>query len=88
MFELGRISVTEGADHALRKTGQSAEEFLSRHKAGDWGDISDETRLKNAEALEEDQRLESVYHTSGGEKILVVTEADRALTSIMTPEEF
>ena len=88
MFELGRISVTEGADHALRETGQSPEEFLRRHQSGDWGDISEETRLKNAEALEDGQRLESVYHTSGGEKILVVTEADRALTSIMTPEEF
>lgn len=88
MFELGRISVTEGATHALVKTNQSADEFLQRHQAGDWGDVSEETRLKNQEALEEGARLESVYHTSGGEKLLVVTEADRALTSIMVPDEF
>jgi hypothetical protein len=88
MFELGRISVTEGAEHALRDTQQSAEEFLRRHQSGDWGEVSDETRAKNAEALEDAQRIESVYHTNAGEKILVVTEADRSLTSIMRPDEF
>jgi hypothetical protein len=88
MFELGKISITEGAQHSLRETNQTAEEFLRRHKSGDWGDISDETRLKNQEALEEGGRLESVYHTSVGDKLLVVTEADRALTSIILPEEF
>ena len=88
MFELGQISVTEGADHALRETGETPEVFLRRHQAGDWGDVSEETRRKNEEALKDGARLESVYHTSGGEKILVVTEADRALTSIMVPDEF
>ena len=88
MFELGKISITEGAQHSLRETDQTAEEFLRRHKSGDWGDISDETRLKNQEALEEGGRLESVFHTSNGDKLLVVTEADRALTSIILPEEF
>jgi hypothetical protein len=88
MFELGKISITEGAEHALRETNQTAEEFLRRHRSGDWGEISEETRLKNTEALEDGQRIESVFHTSNGEKILVVTEADRALTSIMRPEEF
>ena len=39
--------------HVLRDTGQTPEVFLRRHQAGDWGDISDETRLKNQEALED-----------------------------------
>ena len=88
MFELGKISITEGADHALRETEHTADEFLKRHQTGDWGDISEETRRNNEEALNDGARLESVYHTSKGEKILVVTEADRALTSIMLPDEF
>ena len=88
MFELGKIAVTEGAAHAMRDTADSVEMFLARHQSGDWGDVSEETRLKNQEALSDGARLESVYHTSNGEKILVVTEADRALTSVMTPEEF
>ena len=88
MFELGKVSVTEGAAHALRDTGDSVDDFLRRHQAGDWGEVSEETRGRNQDALDAGARLESVYHTSKGEKILVVTEADRALTSVMTPEEF
>lgn len=88
MFELGKIAVTHSAESALRDAQQSADEFVARHKAGDWGDVTEETRRANAEALKDGLRLESVYHTKRGEKLLVVTDADRALTSVMTPEEF
>ena len=88
MFELGRISVTAGAQHVLRDSGQSADEFIQRHASGDWGDVSEETRRANQENLEVGGRLESVYHTAHAEKLLVVTEPDRSLTSVMVPEEF
>lgn len=88
MFELGKIAVTHSAESALRDSQQSAEEFIARHRSGDWGDITEETRRANEEGLRDGLKLESIYHTRRGEKLLVVTDADRALTSVMTPEEF
>jgi hypothetical protein len=88
MFELGKISVTELALHTIEHAGQSPQEFLDRHASGDWGDVSVETARANDENLQIGRRLESVYHTRSGDKILVVTEADRSLTILMLPEEF
>jgi hypothetical protein len=38
-FSLGRVVATPGALEALVTAGQTAEEFLSRHHRGDWGDL-------------------------------------------------
>ncbi|MDD2310216.1 MAG: hypothetical protein PHH91_11595 [Desulfuromonadaceae bacterium] len=36
-----------------------------RHMAGDWGDVSDEDRVENELALQEGDRLFSVYKKEG-----------------------
>lgn len=88
MFELGKVTVSEMAAHALQESGETPEEFLQRHARGDWGEVSDETRQANEVALRDGGRLESVYHTAHAVKLLVVTDADRAMTSILLPAEF
>ena len=35
----GQIVATPGALQALQEAGQSADEFLTRHVTGDWGDL-------------------------------------------------
>lgn len=87
-FPLGKVIVGEGASHALDASGQSADELIGRHARGDWGDVSEETRTKNEDAIASGRRIESIYHTHRGEKLLVVTEADRSLTMVLLPEEF
>lgn len=88
MFELGRVAVNEGARLALLDSGQSAEEFVQRHQAQDWGDITEETLVQNRKALEEGGALHSIYHTAKGEKIIVVTDADRGATVVSLPQEY
>lgn len=88
VFELGKISVSEGARHALSDAGQTADKLIERHARGDWGDVSDETRRHNEEAIHDGHRIESVYHTQLAEKLLVITEADRSLTMVLLPDEF
>jgi hypothetical protein len=74
-FSLGRIVATPGALHALHDAGQAADEFLTRHVTGDWGDLDDEDRQANDLALIDGSRILSAYTTRKGERLYVITEA-------------
>jgi hypothetical protein len=56
-LELGCIVATPGALAALEESRQDAGEFLGRHTAGDWGDLSDADRIENELSLENGFRL-------------------------------
>ena len=88
LFDLGQLVATPGALAALEKTGQNPMEFLSRHATGDWGDLPREDKDENQLSLEKGFRLLSSYRTSAGDKIWVITEADRAHTTLLLPEEY
>ncbi len=89
LFSLGQIVATPGALAALEKTGQQPQEFLSRHVRGEWGsDLCEEDRRENEVSLERGFRLLSSYRTNAGDKIWIITEADRSSTSILLPEEY
>jgi len=88
LFDLGQLVATPGALAALEKTGQNAMEFLSRHVTGDWGELPKEDKAENQLSLEKGFRLLSSYRTSANEKIWVITEADRAHTTLLLPEEY
>ena len=87
-FPLGQTVATPGAMSALEDSGQSPVEFLSRHVSGDWGDLCDEDAGANEEAVKNELRVFSVYHTSQKVKLYVITEADRSSTCILKPEEY
>jgi hypothetical protein len=92
-FSLGQIVATPGALEALQKAGQSATEFLQLHIRGDWGQLCDEDRQANDQALIDGSRILSAYRTSKGEKLWVITEAaddsgNRAATTILLPSEY
>jgi hypothetical protein len=82
LFSLGQIVATPGALAALEKAGQQPQEFLSRHICGQWGELSEEDRRENQFSLERGFRLLSSYRTNAGEKIWVITEADRSVTIV------
>lgn len=88
LFDLGQLVATPGALAALGKTGQNATEFLSRHVRGDWGDLPKEDKDENHLSLEKGFRLLSSYRTTAGDKIWVITEADRSHTTLLLPEEY
>jgi len=87
-FELGRTFITPGALEALEEAGQSPAEFLGRHQAGDWGELSEEDRKENELSLEHGFRLLSAYRTVKGVKLWVITERDRSATTILLPSEY
>ena len=68
--------------------GHIPPEFLLRHKHGDWGDLDPEDKHVNEEALRHGQRLLSAYHTRRSDKLWVITEWDRSVTTLLLPEEY
>jgi hypothetical protein len=87
-FSLGRVVATPGALAALEKAKQLPAEFLDRHVNGDWGDVPEEDKQANEVAIDQGTRILSAYTTSAGDRIWILTEADRSATTIMLPEEY
>ena len=87
-FPLGRVVATPGALRALEKAEQLPAAFLDRHVNGDWGDVTDADKQENEVSVEQGFRILSAYTTSAGDRIWVLTEADRSATIILVPEEY
>ncbi len=81
-FKLGKLVVTPHAAHVLQQSGSSADMVLSRHAAGDWGEVSEQEREINERALDEHFNLVSNYRMTDDQFITVFTKADRSMTMI------
>ena len=87
-FPLGQVVATPGALRALQKAEQSPQEFLNRHANGDWGEVPEEDKQENEFSVQRGLRILSAYTTSAGDRIWVLTEADRSATTILLPSEY
>ena len=54
----------------------------------DFGDVSDDDLPENELSLREGFRVLSSYRTAKGQKLWIVTEADRSSTTILLPDEY
>lgn len=88
LFPVGELVSTQGALMALLRARQSPLEFLQRHLRGDWGDLCAEDVAENEFALAHGLRLMSSYTTAAGERIWLITEADRPATTFLLPDEY
>ena len=92
-FRLGRLYITPGAIEALYLNYTTGAEYLTRHLSGDWGDICDEDKESNNQALENGARILSAYRLKNGTRIWIITEAaneegERIATTLLLPEEY
>ncbi|MBX9789899.1 MAG: hypothetical protein K2Y37_13360 [Pirellulales bacterium] len=81
-FPLGEILVTPRARQALAASSQSIEELLARHQSGDWGEVTVDERRLNDEGVTKRFNLVSAYRTGNGERLMIVTKADRTTTLV------
>lgn len=89
LFALGKVVATPGALEALRDAATEPATLLHRHQRGDWGDLDAEDRAVNRKALLFGERLLSVYFLpETKEKIWIITEADRSVTTLLLPQEY
>lgn len=88
LFRLGRVVATPGALDLLTQSGQMPFEFLVRHQRGDWGECTPQDARRNNLSVKHGFRILSIYSASNGEKLWIITEADRSSTCLLTPDEY
>lgn len=87
LFALGQVVSTP---HALALAAQRQIDLmylLYRHQTGDWGELCEEDRVSNEEALVTNDRIFSSYQI-GQNTIWIITEADRRFTTLLLPDEY
>ncbi len=88
LFPLGQVVATPGALAALHEAGQTPAELLRRHSVGDWGELPAEDIRENELSLQEGYRLLSAYTLASGQRLWIITEADRSATTLLLPQEY
>ena len=84
-FSLGKVLVTSTVFDLYPPAVITG--ALSRHAAGDWGDVSELDRDFNEVALCEGGELTSVGGPMGSQ-FLIITEASRKTTTIAMPVDY
>ena len=75
------ISQSEGNyDYVMR--------CFERYISGDWGEMCEEDKIANDEALITEDRILASYEEEGMPKIWIITEWDRSSTTILFPSEY
>lgn len=92
-FPLGQTVATRGVHETMNNDSKFKDfcfKSLMRHCSGDWGDISDEDKRENDNALEQGERILSAYNyaSDNSKKIWIITEWDRSVTTILFPDEY
>jgi hypothetical protein len=88
LFPAGRIVATPGALAFLEHANKSPLEFLSRHLRGDWGDLCQDDKTENELSLKCGFRLMSSYQVTDTDKLWIITEADRSVTTLLLPADY
>jgi hypothetical protein len=88
LFNLGNTGMTRAAQLALIENSQSPTELLARHASGDWGTVDYEDATANDAAVKNGNRILSSYVMPNGDKIWVITESDRSVTTILLPDDY
>ena len=89
-FKLGKLMMTRGVHSKIKEDVDFAIGVLDafeRYQRCDWGDLSESDQAENEHALKEGERIFAVYNI-GKEKVYIITEHDRSVTTILFPEEY
>ncbi|MFN7573416.1 MAG: hypothetical protein ACK5TK_18565 [Betaproteobacteria bacterium] len=88
LFTPGRLLATPAALECLTAAGRTPFEFVRRHIAGDWSEMSAEDMAANSRAVADGSRVFSSYGLPDGARVWVITEADRGQTTVLLPSDY
>lgn len=91
-FELGQLVVTR----AVADRMQTDEKFtrfvqlsLGRYINCDWGSMADEDKAMNDAAVKSgEDRIHAAYVNKAGDKIWIITEWNRSVTTVLFPSDY
>ena len=97
LFELGQLVGTAGVAEAMG-THEGFRQFvykcLERYITGDWGELEEPDKELNDESVAVEGRILASYDIPAdvgidyAEKIWIITEWDRSVTTILFPDEY
>lgn len=88
---LGRILLSRRVNERVADEtafAKFATASLKRHARHDWGDMCDDDKAANDDALITGERLFSSYEHATLGKLWIITEADRSATTLLFPDEY
>ncbi len=88
LFDLGSVVATPGALDLLDRTATNAADLLHRHQSGDWGTLPPEDAALNDYSVTHEGRVLSSYPLNGSERLWIITEWDRSVTTLLLPSEY
>jgi hypothetical protein len=87
LFPLGQIVATPAVLHHFVTNGLDPELYVRQHHCGLWGEIPPEDACANDDSVRHDLRILSAYKIAG-ERVWIITEADRSSTTLLFPREY
>ena len=87
LFPLGQVVATPGAITLMEAARIDPLRLLERHQSGDWGDLDEHDQRENDYAVQRWLRIFSAYGQPP-DRLWVITEADRSVTTILRPDEY
>lgn len=82
------LGITSATNTCLETLGiAKIQELLARHHFKDYGELCEEDVFSNEKALIYGRRIVSAYHVEG-EKVYVITEPDRSVTTALFAYEY
>ena len=88
LFHLGDVVATPAALNALQSCNVSPAQLLQLHVSGNWGRVCEEDVLANNAAVINGDRILSSYRIGEHTRVLVITEWDRSVTTVLLPSEY
>lgn len=88
LFPLGQIVATPGALRLMEQYQVSPIFLLTCHVQGDWGSIGPEDAVLNNQAINQGDRILSSYFVHGEERVWIITEWNRSITTLLLPCEY
>ena len=87
LFPLGHVVATPAALERMQQLGLDPLELLWRHQTGDWGNVPPEDARENELSVRRGYRILSSYGERE-QRIWIITEADRSVTTFLRPEDY
>lgn len=91
-FELGQLVVTRAVADRIQtdeKFTRFVQLSLGRYINCDWGAMADEDKAMNDAAVKSGEaRIHAAYVNKTGDKIWIITEWDRSVTTVLFPSDY
>lgn len=91
-FELGQLVVTRTVANRMQEEKEFAKfvhHSLGRYINCDWGMMAFEDKAMNDDAVKSgEDSIHAAYSNKAGDKIWIITEWDRSVTTILFPSDY